>query len=95
MTTTTLDVSGNAFAEMNYNRKKWYHMQRSAKRNTQWNLVKTLNNPWLDAETELANILSAEILAEINREVVRTIYINSEKGVQTGNVTNSIFDLDD
>ena len=29
----------------------------------------------LDAETELANILSAEILAEINREVVRTIYI--------------------
>ena len=30
----------------------------------------------LDAETELANILSAEILAEINREVVRTIYIN-------------------
>ena len=34
----------------------------------------------LDAETELANILSAEILAEINREVVRTVYINAEKG---------------
>ena len=34
----------------------------------------------LDAETELANILSAEILAEINREVVRTIYTNAEKG---------------
>ena len=33
----------------------------------------------LDAETELANILSAEILAEINREVVRTIYINCRK----------------
>ena len=49
----------------------------------------------LDAETELANILSAEILAEINREVVRTIYINSEKGAQTGNVTTAgIFDLD-
>ena len=47
----------------------------------------------LDAETELANILSAEILAEINREVVRTIYINSKNGAQT-NVTNAgIFDL--
>ena len=34
----------------------------------------------LDAETELANILSSEILAEINREVVRTIYTNAEKG---------------
>ena len=47
----------------------------------------------LDAETELANILSAEILAEINREVVRKIYINSKNGAQT-NVTNAgIFDL--
>ena len=47
----------------------------------------------LDAETELANILSAEILAEINREVIRTIYINSKNGAQT-NVTNGgIFDL--
>ena len=36
----------------------------------------------LDAETELANILSNEILAEINREVVRTIYINAKLGAQ-------------
>ena len=43
----------------------------------------------LDAETELANILSAEILAEINREVVRTIYINAEKGSPLGHVTNA------
>ena len=34
----------------------------------------------LDAETELANILSSEILAEINREVVRTIYVTAKKG---------------
>ena len=48
----------------------------------------------LDAETELANILSSEILAEINREVIRTIYSNARKGAQT-NVTNAgIFDLD-
>ena len=36
----------------------------------------------LDAETELANILSAEILSEINREVVRTIYSNAKLGAQ-------------
>jgi hypothetical protein len=48
----------------------------------------------LDAETELANILSAEILAEINREVVRTIYINSEIGAQVSTTTAGVFDLD-
>ena len=36
----------------------------------------------LDAETELANILSAEILAEINREVIRSIYVNAKLGCQ-------------
>ena len=36
----------------------------------------------LDAEVELANILSAEILAEINREVIRTIYNNAKLGCQ-------------
>src|SRR6056300_1511006 len=48
----------------------------------------------LDAETEVANILSAEILAEINREVVRTIYINAEKGAAVNTTTAGIFDLD-
>src|SRR5210317_65049 len=48
----------------------------------------------LDAETELSNILSAEILAEINREVVRSVYIGSEKGAQTNTTTAGIFDLD-
>ena len=37
----------------------------------------------LDAESELSNILSTEILAEINREVVRTIYVTAEEGAQT------------
>ena len=40
----------------------------------------------LDAETELANILSAEILAEINREVVRTINVKAKLGAQQANV---------
>jgi hypothetical protein len=53
----------------------------------------------LDAETELANILSSEILSEINREIVRTIYIVAEKGASanTGTVnttTEGVFDLD-
>lgn len=48
----------------------------------------------LDAETELANILSAEILAEINREVVRTINITAVAGAQLNTTTAGVFDLD-
>ena len=48
----------------------------------------------LDAETELANILSTEILAEINREVVRTVNRPAKIGSrQTTNQTLGIFDL--
>lgn len=47
----------------------------------------------LDAETELANILSSEILAEINREVVRTIYIAAVLGAQKDTSTVGTFDL--
>ena len=48
----------------------------------------------LDAETELANILSAEILAEINREVVRTINKTASQGATGDTATNGEFDLD-
>jgi hypothetical protein len=48
----------------------------------------------LDAETELSNILSTEILAEINREVIRTIYQVAKPGAQWGTVTPGVFDLD-
>jgi len=48
----------------------------------------------LDAETELANILSSEILAEINREVIRTIYATAKVGAQVGTTTTGTFDLD-
>ena len=48
----------------------------------------------LDAETELANILSAEILAEINREVIRTIYKIAKPGCQAGTTTVGAFNLD-
>jgi hypothetical protein len=48
----------------------------------------------LDAETELSNILSAEILAEINREVIRSIVVTAKQGAETGTTTAGIFDLD-
>ena len=48
----------------------------------------------LDAEAELANILSSEILAEINREVVRTIYHTAVPGAQNNVATPGTFDLD-
>jgi hypothetical protein len=48
----------------------------------------------LDAETELANILSSEILAEINREVVRTLYQTAKLGARSGTTqTAGVFDL--
>lgn len=48
----------------------------------------------LNAEAELANILSTEILAEINREVIRTIYKSAESGAQLNTATAGQFDLD-
>jgi hypothetical protein len=48
----------------------------------------------LDAETELANILSAEILAEINREIIRTIYYTSVLGANNNTAVAGSFDLD-
>lgn len=49
----------------------------------------------LDAEAELSNILSSEILAEINREVIRNVYLTARPGAITGTTaTAGIFDLD-
>jgi hypothetical protein len=48
----------------------------------------------LNAEAELANILSTEILAEINREVIRTIYKTAEQGAVQNVATPGVFDLD-
>jgi len=48
----------------------------------------------LDAETELSNILTGEILAEINREVVRTINVTAQRGASSGTATAGIFNLD-
>jgi len=76
------DASGNAFAEMAFSIEKSTVTAKSRALKAEYTMelaqdLKAIHG--LDAETELANILSAEILAEINREVVRTIYINAEK----------------
>jgi len=106
MTTATAealgDSSNNAFAEMAFSIEKSTVTARSRALKAEYTMelaqdLKAIHG--LDAETELANILSAEILAEINREVVRTVYINAEKGASanTGTVnttTEGIFDLD-
>jgi len=47
----------------------------------------------LEAEGELANILSSEILAEINREIIRTININAVRGAQDNVTTAGEFDM--
>ncbi len=91
------DASGNAFAEMAFSIEKSTVTAKSRALKAEYTMelaqdLKAIHG--LDAETELANILSAEILAEINREVVRTIYINAEKGAATNTTTAGIFDLD-
>jgi len=48
----------------------------------------------LDAETELSNLLSSEILAEINREVVRTVYQTATIGASSGTAAAGVFNLD-
>jgi hypothetical protein len=91
------DASGNAFAEMAFSIEKSTVTAKSRALKAEYTMelaqdLKAIHG--LDAETELANILSAEILAEINREVVRTIYTNAEKGAAVNTTTAGIFDLD-
>ena len=91
------DASGNQFAEMAFSIEKSTVTAKSRALKAEYTMelaqdLKAIHG--LDAETELANILSAEILAEINREVVRTIYINAEKGAAVNTTTAGIFDLD-
>src|SRR5210317_1748785 len=91
------DASGNSFAEMAFSIEKSTVTAKSRALKAEYTMelaqdLKAIHG--LDAETELANILSAEILAEINREVVRTVYTNAEKGAATNTTTAGIFDLD-
>src|SRR6056300_747492 len=103
------DASGNAFAEMAFSIEKSTvtAKSRALKAEYTMELAQDLNAiHGLDAETELSNILSAEILAEINREVVRSVYRTAEVGAADYSSTHigavsaiittaaGIFDLD-
>ena len=91
------DSGTNAFAEMAFSIEKHTvtAVTRAMKAEYTMELAQDLKAiHGLDAETELANILSAEILSEINREVVRNIYVSAVAGAQVNTTTAGIFDLD-
>ena len=91
------DAAGNQFAEMNFSIEKVTVTAKSRALKAEYSLelaqdLKAVHG--LDAESELANILSTEVLAEINREVVRTVYKVARPGSQNNTATAGIFDLD-
>ena len=91
------DSAANAFAQMAFSIEKSTvtAVSRALKAEYTMELAQDLKAiHGLDAETELANILSSEILAEINREVVRSLYVTAVKGAQVNTTTAGIFDLD-
>jgi hypothetical protein len=91
------DGVGEAFAEMGFSIEKATVTAKSRALKAEYTLelaqdLKAIHG--LDAETELANILSTEILAEINREVIRTINSQAKTGAATANTAiNGIFNL--
>ena len=101
MSTTQSEALGStsnvAFAEMAFSIDKQTVTAKSRALKAEYTMelaqdLKAVHG--LDAETELANILQSEILAEINREIVRTINITAIRGANTGTTTQGIFDLD-
>jgi len=91
------DASPNSFAEMAFTitQTSVTAKSRALKAEYSTELAQDLKAVHgLDAETELANILSTEILNEINREVIRTIYFAAKAGAQTDTTAAGTFDLD-
>jgi len=91
------DAAGNHFSEMAFSIEKISvtAVSRALKAEYTMELAQDLKAiHGLDAETELSNILSAEILAEINREVVRTINYTATAGAQENTTSAGTFDLD-
>jgi hypothetical protein len=87
----------NAFNEMAFSIEKVTVTAQSRALKAEYSLelaqdLKAIHG--LNAEAELANILSTEILAEINREVIRTIYKSAEIGARANVANQGIFDLD-
>ena len=90
-------TAGNDFNEMAFSIEKVTVTAKSRALKAEYSLelahdLKAIHG--LNAEAELANILSTEILAEINREIIRTIYKTAEAGAQTNVANAGRFDLD-
>ncbi len=88
---------GPQFNEMNFSIEKVLVEAKSRALKAEYSLelaqdLKAIHG--LNAEAELANILSTEILSEINREVIRTIYKVAKPGAQANVATAGAFDLD-
>ncbi len=91
------DATANSFSEMAFTIEKSSvtAVSRALKAEYSTELAQDLKAVHgLDAETELANILSTEILQEINREVIRTIYYSAKRGASVDTATQYTFDLD-
>ena len=91
------DGTGDQFNEMAFSIEKVTVTAKSRALKAEYSLelaqdLKAIHG--LNAEAELANILSTEILAEINREVIRTIYNVAEPGAQANVASAGTFDLD-
>ena len=91
------DSGGNAFPEMAFTIDKVTVTAKSRALKAEYTMelaqdLKAIHG--LDAETELSNILTTEILAEINREVIRTVNVTAVRGANTGTTTAGVFDLD-
>ena len=91
------DAAGNHFNQMAFSIEKVTVTAKSRALKAEYSLelaqdLKAIHG--LNAEAELANILSTEILAEINREVIRTIYKIAEQGAVENTASAGIFDLD-
>jgi len=96
-TSEGLGETGNDFNEMAFSIEKVTvtAMSRALKAEYSLELAQDLKAiHGLNAEAELANILSTEILAEINREVIRTIYKAAETGAAANVANPGVFDLD-
>ena len=92
-----LGESNKLFREMSFSIEKTAVTAKSRALKAEYTLelaqdLKAIHG--LDAEQELANILSSEILAEINREVVRTVYTVAKPGAQNNTANPGRFDLD-
>lgn len=89
--------SNVAFPEMSFSIEKFSIEAKSRALKAEYTLelaqdLKAIHG--LEAENELSNILQSEILAEINREIIRTIVVTAKQGATENTTTSGFFDLD-